>query len=167
MQYLPNGNYWIGYGAYPLFTEFSKDGEVISQFQTSPGSEVATYRTYKFNYTINPSTKPDVVVQENSVYMSWNGATEIVWWNVLTGFEPDKLNLIGRKVRKTGFETRFTFPWEHDSQAVANFTMVEALDAEGKVLKSSEVVRATGSTDESEFAQRLFEVGAGIWRNFD
>ena len=47
---------WVGYGDEPLFTEFDKNGNVVSQFQLSPPGDVEAYRTFKLNYTTNPTT---------------------------------------------------------------------------------------------------------------
>jgi len=135
LQYLANGNYWVGYGDIALFTEFSSNGQVVSQYQLSPPGDVEAYRTFKANYTINPTTTPDIAIQSKTVYMSWNGATEVKQWNVLSGATATTLSLV-KTVPKAGFETSFTFTAPYNP--TVNFTRVDALDASGKVLKSTQ-----------------------------
>jgi len=138
-QYLSNGNYWVGYGDIPLFAEFSPTGTIVSQFQTSPsGSDVEGYRSYKANFTTSPTTSPDIAIQSKVVFMSWNGATQVKSWNVLSGTTAASLSLV-KTVTKTGFETNFTFPAPYNP--TTNFTRVDALDATGKVLKSTQTVK--------------------------
>ena len=141
-QFLPNGNYWVSYGNNPLFTEFSSTGEVVSQFQTAPAGSIAgSYRAYKHNFTTNPSTIPDIAVKDNTVYMSWNGASRVFWWDVFSGSSNSSLEdfILVQRIKKTGFETKFILPTPYDS--TVNFTRVEAIDVDGNLLKSSRAIR--------------------------
>lgn len=153
LQYLPNGNFWVGYGEVPLFVEFNPDGKVICRF-SQPGSSVGSYRAYKYNLTTNPSSAPDIAVKDDLVYMSWNGATRVVWWDVFFGYEKDYFPLRWR-VKKTGFETNHTLPVADGTTAY--FTKVEAVDAGGNALKSSGVVRVDRSTGVESTVQRILE----------
>jgi len=138
LQYLANGNYWVGYGDICLFSEFDPSGQVISQYQLSPGGDVQAYRSFKVNYTTNPTTTPDIAIQNGTVYVSWNGATEVTQWNILSGATRNTLSLV-ETVPKTGFETSFTFAAPYNS--AVNFTRVDALDASGTLLKSTQTKR--------------------------
>ena len=80
------------------------------------------------------ATRPrtDVVVQQSQngdqhVYVSWNGATEVAQWRLLTGHNAQSATAAA-VVAKTGFET--AIPLETSTDYLA----VEALDAEGEVL---------------------------------
>lgn len=138
MQRLPNGNYWIGYGEVPLFAEFSHEGEVVSQYQISPrGSDVQSYRSYKKNFSTNPITIPDIAVQGNSLYLSWNGATEVRWWKILSGAHAGMKDVLGT-VPKSGFETNFALP--DFSGEAQTFLRADALDVDKKLLRSSNVI---------------------------
>jgi hypothetical protein len=73
-----------------------------------------------------------VVVQQNEqgqdhVYVSWNGATEVAQWRLITGDEADSATE-ALVVEKTSFET--AIPLETSSAYLA----VEALDEDGHVL---------------------------------
>lgn len=156
VQYLSNGNYWVAYGIVPLFAEYSPEGEVISQYQVSPlGSRVNSYRAYKRNFTTHPTTIPDIALKDNAVYMSWNGATEVKQWSVLSGASPTEMFEVGIVV-KTGFETKFTFLEPFDPYT--NFTRVDALDVNGRTLKSSIVIGGSSlptASDVREAQRRL------------
>ena len=70
-----------------------------------------------------------------AVYASWNGATRVASWQLLSGASAAHLAAVSPTPR-TGFET--TIP-----ASPAAFVQVRALDASGKVLGSSKVVRST------------------------
>ena len=53
MQVLPNGNVFIGWGSAPLFSEFSKDGELL--FDATFPREVESYRAFRFPWSGRPS----------------------------------------------------------------------------------------------------------------
>jgi len=141
LQPLSNGNYWVGYGAIPLFAEYSPSGTLISQYQIAPtGSDVKAYRSIKANFTLSPRTKPDLAVQNGTAYMSWNGATEVKTWAIYSAPEDraEEYKLVG-KIKKGGFETKFVFPDGYDLKS--NFTVVDALDGKGKLLGWSKGVK--------------------------
>lgn len=90
-QTLDNGNVIMGYGNTAAFTEYANNGEVLCDTHFGPenrfgSAEVQSYRVYKFDWHATPITDPDVVIvqQEDesrwSLYVSWNGATEISTW---------------------------------------------------------------------------------------
>ena len=53
VQVLPNGNVFIGWGSEPLFSEFSKDGELL--FDATFPREVESYRAFRFPWSGRPS----------------------------------------------------------------------------------------------------------------
>jgi len=100
-QNLENGNAFMGYGSNPAFTEYSPTGEVLWDVQfgilgnlTVRSSTVQSYRTYKGNWTGTPSWSPTLATRNNdpNVYMSWNGATEIQTWALMTSSNTTQLN---------------------------------------------------------------------------
>ena len=139
-QPLDNDNVFIGWGSQPYFSEYTNAGELIYDVchgdachdEEAIGGGGGSYRAYKGAWEGHPTTDPDVVVQQNDdgqdhVYVSWNGATEVAQWRVLTG--DDAASATETTVAdKTAFETAIPI------DAPADYVAVEALDADGKVL---------------------------------
>lgn len=117
-QQMESGAYFTGHGWIPVLEEFSQAGEILSTIQfgaaiaregggfESGGRGTLSYRAFKQKWTGCPQTKPSVVAEavENgtSVYISWNGATEVEAWDIYGGLET--LSHIAT-VPKSGFET--------------------------------------------------------------
>jgi hypothetical protein len=136
MQVLPNGNVFVGWGSAPVFSEFDADGNLIFNGRFPQGAN--TYRAYRFPWVGTPGAPPDVAVQtglgdDMTVFVSWNGATEVATWEVLAGPDPGQMEVIGSTSR-TGFETSI------DVQTAEPNLAVQALDAEGDVLGVSETM---------------------------
>jgi hypothetical protein len=68
------------------------------------------------------------------VYVSWNGATEVVAWRLEAGASADALTA-EPAVRKMGFETVLPVPFG------AKWARVVALDAHGRDLRPSPTIR--------------------------
>jgi hypothetical protein len=134
MQILGNKNVLIGWGTDPVVTEFDAGGAAI---YSAVGLGKASYRAHRSKWAASPASVPDVGVVKTSdgrmrVYASWNGATEVSGWRVLTGDEAATL-ASAATVPRTGFETSTLV-------ADAAKVRVEALDATGRVLAQSAVV---------------------------
>jgi hypothetical protein len=134
VQLLPSGDYFLGWGQRPNFTEFTPRGRVV--FDARFVDTNASYRAYRFPWTGTPRTLPRVVaVRQGSaaaLAFSWNGATNVVSWRVLggpTSSQPDYVTTTAR----TGFETDLTIPYRP-------YVAVQALDRSGRVLASSATV---------------------------
>ncbi|GAA3358932.1 arylsulfotransferase family protein [Saccharopolyspora gregorii] len=131
-QLLDEDHLFVGWGGEPYFTEFDADGEVL--FHGNFVDSITSYRAFRSPWVGRPLDRPAVAGQAGdgvtSVYASWNGATEVAAWRVLTG--PDEANLAPvQDVPRTGFETRVDVP------GAAAFVGVQALDARGEVLGDS------------------------------
>ena len=73
-------------------------------------------------------------MRSRNVYVSWNGATEVVSWQLLQG--PSKTDLRPvRVVVKTGFETRIPLGTDN-----AGWIAVRALDRRERALARSTAV---------------------------
>jgi hypothetical protein len=140
VQVLPNGNVFIGWGSNPLFSEFSRGGELL--FNASFPPEVESYRAFRFPWSsAHPSEEPAVVAEtgpddEVTVYTSWNGATEVASWQVLAG--PDRRlmrSVGGGGAPREGFETAITV---HTAEP---YVSVQAKDRSGRVLATSKAVK--------------------------
>ena len=133
IQLLPNGNVMVGWGADPSATEFSADGTAVFE---AAGLGNGCYRVYRFPWTAQPDTPPSMAIkngagQSMQVFASWNGATEVKSWRVLTGPDSNSLKAAGTGPR-SGFETMVAV-------ASAKFAAVQALAADGSVLGTSGV----------------------------
>jgi EmrB/QacA subfamily drug resistance transporter len=138
-ELLPNGNVFVGYGNLPFFAEYTKSGQMVMD-ALLPGPDL-TYRAIKISPTAfvgMPTTPPSGAVRRSggktTVYASWNGATRVSSWRVLAGPAADQLAAVTTEA-KTGFETAITM-----SQGYKVFK-VQALDANGKVLGTSKLLR--------------------------
>lgn len=136
MQVLPNSNVFIGWGRALAISEFTKDGELIFDASLSPQNR--SYRAFRLPWRSRPSTRPAAVAEraseeEISVYVSWNGATEVATWEVLAGTSPEQLESVG-SVARNGFETAMVV------QTSEPYVAMRARDRSGRVLGNSEPV---------------------------
>jgi hypothetical protein len=131
---LPNGNVMVGWGAAPVFTEFSRGGRLLFAGRLVRGK--GNYRAIRSDWTGRPVTPPDLAVRERGdrvdVFASWNGATEVARWQVLGGADPGSLAPLTSRARR-GFETKISAP------GGSRYMAVRALSAGGEVLGTSEV----------------------------
>jgi hypothetical protein len=136
-QFLPDGNVVVGWGAQPYLSEFSRSGAVLFDayfgHHKPPGKDADTYRAYRFAWHGHPAGRPVVVVAGDAAYASWNGATEVVRWQVLAGPSADSLKPV-QTLAKNGFETPIRL-----TQSAA-FYAVKALGRNGKTLGTSTAV---------------------------
>ena len=105
----------IGWGRNAAWTEYEVNGTILCNahygFNVSAGrGDVQNYRIYKMPWIGTPQTRPSGKISENDaeVYVSWNGATDVVQWSLQCS-KSDSANdgdwrEIAR-VKKEGFET--------------------------------------------------------------
>jgi arylsulfotransferase ASST len=142
-QFLSNGNVFVGWGAIPYFTEFDAQGRVLLDARfgkgtakiTEPDQDADTYRAFRFVWQGHPTDRPAVVMNGGTLYVSWNGATEVKRWQVLAGKDVGNLTAIA-SAPKSGFETSIPVSTSQD------FVAVRALDGNGAVLGTSKLVAA-------------------------
>ena len=94
MQLLGNGDALVDWGTDPHFTEYAEGGAVKLDATLPHGGE--NYRTLRFAWQGRPREGPAATVQGSTVYVSWNGATEVAAWRIEPG---------GPTVPRNGFET--------------------------------------------------------------
>jgi hypothetical protein len=122
MQRLPGGNYFVGWGHQPRFTEFGPRGTILFDGRFGRG-RVDSYRAYRLPWVGRPLEHAlALAVRGQNVYVSWNGATEVSSWQLLQGPSKTELRPI-RDVPKTGFETRIPLGTSN-----AGWIAVRALD---------------------------------------
>jgi hypothetical protein len=137
---LGDGNWLMGYGGLPNFTEYNSAGKVL--FDATLGFEVQDFRTYLAPWSATPSTAPSIAAQPGpgsgmTVEASWNGATNVASWKILAGTSASSLAPVS-SATKSGFETTIEVP------ASAPFVEAVALDANGQTLGSSPAVSPSG-----------------------
>lgn len=132
---IPGGNWLMGYGNLPNFTEYDHSGRVV--LDGTLGLGVQDFRTYLAPWSAQPTTSPALVAKRAgarvSAQTSWNGATQVHTWELLGGTSYNELVPL-TSVPKSGFQT--TIAVSTSSQ----YVQVRALDAAGDVLGSSATV---------------------------
>jgi hypothetical protein len=147
-QVMPDGGALISWGSQPYVSQYGPAGNTKGNGTRSllydvklPGAE-HTYRTFRQSWTAVPYYPPSAAARRNGsstdVYASWNGSTQTVAWRVLAGSSSSSLRVVAARASRAGFETRISVP------AHGPYFRVQALDASGKVLRSSAVVHAIG-----------------------
>ena len=137
VQLLPGGGVFVGWGAQPYFSEFTRDGALVIDGQFPVNDQ--SYRAFTFDWSGRPPGRPAVAVRPNPargsvVYVSWNGATEVASWTVQAGRASTSLTVAGAQPR-AGFET--VIPVNSDGPYFA----VTAHDSGGRQLGQSATVR--------------------------
>jgi Arylsulfotransferase (ASST) len=147
-QILPNGNALVNWGSEGAITEFLPDGTAIFHAYLDSGDQgvgVENYRAFRFNWTGLPNEDPAIVAlsadKGTDIYVSWNGDTETKKWQFFA--LPDDSHdssyttrhFLGEVHRKS-FETVL-----HVEHAVRRVS-ADAIDAQGKVLRSTAIARA-------------------------
>jgi hypothetical protein len=142
VQALPNGDWFVGWGQEPYFSEFSPEGQLL--FEAHFPAHVRSYRDFRFAWTGTPAHPPVFAFQtgaegQGTVYASWNGATEVASWRVLAGSSASSLSAVAQ-VPRSGFETAIPLP----AGTAGPYLAVQALGASGQVLGSSVAASETG-----------------------
>ncbi len=135
---LPGGDWLMGYGGLPDFTEYDSSGHVL--LDGTLGKNVQDFRTYLSPWTGRPQSTPAVTASAGSggslsVAVSWNGATEVASWRVLAGASSSSLSTAATAVR-SGFQTSISVP------GAGPYVQVQALNAAGEAIGTSAVVKA-------------------------
>ncbi len=148
MQTLPNGNVFVGWGWEPVFSEFTSDGEMLFSASLSPGANMGaeSYRAFRFPWSGQPAEEGPAVVAEResddeaTLYISWNGATEVADWEMLAGPGPGQMESIG-SAPKDGFETAVT------ARTAEPYVGARAKNSSGEALATSEAVEVLESAN--------------------
>jgi len=149
MQILPNGNILLGWGDHPEWSEYLPTGEPIAQYKMADyESHTMSYRTQKFEWVGEPLTSPKLWSfsrygnsrkgqgsGQMAFHVSWNGATEVRQWAFYTSNNAKGPWKQVETAPKTSFETSVVV------NNAAKWSYAEALDAEGNVLRKSNVAQ--------------------------
>ncbi len=130
-QALPGGGWMIGWGGLPNFTEFNAHGQIVYDAQLPRGEN--SYRVYRLPWAGQPLEPPALAATTHgattTAYASWNGATTVTSWQLLSGSSPATLTPVAT-VPRGGFETAVVTP-------AAALVEVRALSASGKIIGTS------------------------------
>jgi hypothetical protein len=133
---LQQGDWLMGYGNLPNFTEYDSSGRVL--LDGSLGHNVQNFRAYLAPWSGQSSTLPALIAKRSGagvqVQTSWNGATEVVSWQIFAGASPSVLVPL-TTVPKKGFQTTTSV------STSAAYVESRALDANGNVLGVSAATR--------------------------
>jgi hypothetical protein len=134
VEALSNNDYLVGWGSEPVFSEYAPGGRLVFDGRFPYGDY--SYRAYRFPWGGDPVTRPALAVAagvagSTLLYASWNGATNVAYWQALAGLTPSTLSPAGARVRWRGFETTINRASRHPYWAV------QALDSSGRVLGMS------------------------------
>ncbi|PPJ52649.1 hypothetical protein CBER1_10595 [Cercospora berteroae] len=145
MQILPNGDRLIGYGIVPSWAEFAPDGRLLCDVHYAPEvgfntQEAFSYRVLRRPWVGKPRHGPSVVTDDKGlVHVSWNGATEVVSWELQSHEElsndlnDEPAGSFGM-TKRTGFETTLHLP----NAPGARYLKVAARNYKGELLGVSE-----------------------------
>ena len=139
VQLLSDGGMLVGFGAEPYFSRFSAQGELLVDGRLP--KDVTSYRAFVADFATVPTDKPAVAVGSPAngshiVYVSWNGATEVVAWRVFAGATSSALSAAAT-ADWADFETALTV------NSAGPYFQVAALDSAGRELGRSDLVKAS------------------------
>jgi hypothetical protein len=133
MQLLPGGNAFVGWGETPRVSEFDAGGRIV--FDALLGSRYQSYRAFRLPWTGAPADAPAIAADtrpsRRTVYVSWNGATEVRTWQLLSGSSAATLAPLA-SVAARGFETAIP------AHGAGPWVAVRALDTHGAELGASQ-----------------------------
>lgn len=99
VQGLDNGNFLVGWGANPGITEHSPNGTIVMDiqqgviphvFDNDPDKDMSVYRAWKMDWIGRPPWGPSIAssapgedASNATVYVSWNGDTQVHRWELV------------------------------------------------------------------------------------
>jgi hypothetical protein len=135
LQVLPDGGWMVGWGQVPYLSEYDPSGRLV--FDAHLPATYESYRVFRQSWTGQPHTLPSLALLRSgsavTAYASWNGATAVASWRVLSGASPSALSPLATTPRR-GFETAIALS---PAPAHGSYVVAQALDASGAVLGSS------------------------------
>ena len=134
-QLLGNGDYLVCWGSTGWFSEYSPDGQVRLDARLPAGGQ--NYRVFRLPWVGRPSAPPAIAVTRTEgrpvLHVSWNGATEVHAWQLLTGRHAGSLHP-ATTVPRQRFETALA------ASPRSRFAAAVALDRHGRPLGRTRTV---------------------------
>ena len=135
-QVLANGHTVVGWGSEPFVTEFDAAGRIRFEVSLPKGGQ--NYRAFRFPWQGTPIVRPKLAAGisggRRGLFASWNGATDVAYWQLRYGPAAGDLQN-GPETPRAGFETRLERP------AGARVVEVLALDRNRRPLRRSAPLR--------------------------
>jgi hypothetical protein len=137
IQVLPTGNVVVGWGSEPYVSEFTPDGTLVADARMPDGQQ--SYRGFRLPWKGQPREEPATAVvrdkraRATTVYASWNGATEVAYWQLHAGHRRSALRAV-RTFARAGFDTKIA------AGDIDGWIAATALDETGRPLASSRPV---------------------------
>lgn len=129
-----SSNVFMGYGSLPVMSEWDVNGTALQVIHWGNATLSQSYRVYKSTSWVGfPLTSPDVAILNNSLYVSWNGATSVATWRIIQGTNTTD-------VPKMNFETAIPL-----NDTATDMLQAIALDSGGSHLASSQFIAANGT----------------------
>ncbi|KAL2823770.1 ASST-domain-containing protein [Aspergillus cavernicola] len=157
-----SGRVLVAWGHSAAYSEFNADGQLECNVHFGASAffdfgRVVSYRVFKGDWIGNPQSRPDAAVVGDMVYVSWNGATEVVSWRLESwdfdsgDFNIEDLNVADNwtvidELAKTGFETEVTLPDDFDDPLFR----LAALDEQGNVLGVTTPLQQDSKTESTD-----------------
>lgn len=147
-QYLPDSNHmFVAFGHSPVLSEFTLNGTLLCETHYGAPwlhalTTAVSYRGFKsHNWIGRPHDPPAVRILDDTLFVSWNGATEVEAW-VLQGSDEHGGEFTDLDViDKDTFEETFDLSQSADYPSFR----VGALDQNGQILGYSGVVQRESS----------------------
>ncbi|KAK5708195.1 hypothetical protein LTR97_000735 [Elasticomyces elasticus] len=142
---------FVGWGSSAAFSEFTTDGDLLCETHFAASASfwwerVKSYRAFKsVDWRGTPKAwDPSAAIEGGKLAVSWNGATEVAFWELQGAVIRDGQEQGGWKeldiMERDGFETLFLLPArsaKSDSGESYTHFRVAALDGERNVLRTS------------------------------
>jgi hypothetical protein len=144
-QLLPTGGHVVGWGAGPYISLFGPSGDAVEApmlLDARLPDGYQSYRSFMFDWTGRPPVSELVAVVRNAgatghfnAYVSWNGATQVAYYEVSAGRSASALKTVTGPVVSSGFETAIAV-----AAAGATDFQVSAFTTKGQLLGRTRVV---------------------------
>ncbi|KAK7419830.1 hypothetical protein QQZ08_010663 [Neonectria magnoliae] len=138
---LSNGNQLMAYGLVPVIREYgpgNASGDVRWEGRFGHDSMAQSYRVFKAPWRATPRKWPPALVFEKDgdgalkAYVSWNGATDVEYWNVYDVELGVRITPLGKAAAR-GFETVIDIPRDYSG----SHCIIAVAVQQGKEVKQS------------------------------
>lgn len=141
-QLLPGGDVFMGWGSVPDLSEDNSSGQ--QDYDAHFNVPTSSYRAYRFQWNGQPLTNPAVALSRgpngvSTISASWNGATSVNSWTLLSGSSPNSLAPVASVKQGGLFESNIQI---HSEQP---YFAVQAVNAGGGVTGRSNAIGSAGT----------------------
>jgi hypothetical protein len=138
LEPLAGGDWMMGWGQLPYFSEFAPNGELLLDGHLPAGFQ--SYTVLGASWSGQPAEPPKIALRAGAkgglvVYASWNGATDVGAWRVTGGPDARHMSTVAQ-VPRSGFESAI------DLAQPPAYIAVQAMSESGSFLAGTGAVRA-------------------------